>query len=154
MLAVDFVLLPKSGCYRLNKHPSLTFHWESIPKTVMIALEGSLWKVMQISHLAECSSQRHKVVAKTLNPRKVNLNHMFMFFFFSLIPGRLHLKLFRQAIKVLVISSTVLKELLKFAYKSDYITFLLVRLLLKQYFYVCSTECLEFFRLLFIWWVY
>ena len=91
----------KSGCYRLNKHPSLTFHWESIPpphphpkkrKTVMIALEKSRWKVMQISRLVQCSSQWHKVVAKTLNPRRVNVNHMFVVLqlgrFLSLIPGR------------------------------------------------------------------
>lgn len=33
---------------------------------------------MQINYLVECSSQRHMVVTKTLNPCKVNVNHMFV----------------------------------------------------------------------------
>lgn len=70
MPAVDFVLLPKSACYRLNKHPSHAFPF------FIIALEESLWKVMQMIRLVGCASQWHKVVAITWNPCKVNVNHL------------------------------------------------------------------------------
>lgn len=70
MAAVDFVWLPKSSCYRLNKHPNLTLaffsQWESIPETAISALEKSLWKVMQIKCLVQCSCWWHKAVAKNI----------------------------------------------------------------------------------------
>lgn len=90
MPAVDFVLLPKSR-YRLNKHPSLTFpifQWESVAKTVMIALEKSIWKVMQMYYLVEFSSHWHMIVAQTLNSCKFNVFNVWHFetgeFYFSL----------------------------------------------------------------------
>ena len=105
MPPVDFVLPPKSGCYRLNKHPSLAFPLffflffffpvRELPKNCHDYFgKEPIWKVMQMDCLAECSYQWHMLVARNIKSlqgpcesRVRNLEAAVMYF---LIPGRLN----------------------------------------------------------------